>query len=73
MTTTVSVTLKCPKCGSAPETDEGRRDDAEVRCSNPSCNTTLGTWGEVKKQATKAVADSALKTVRDALRKGGFK
>ena len=57
MTDHVTVSLKCPRCGAAPETDDDRTDASVVRCSNPDCDTEFGTWGEVREQAKQAAAD----------------
>ncbi|QWK80046.1 hypothetical protein [Ochrobactrum sp. BTU1] len=70
--TTVEYTasLSCGKCGTkGVNIEDKENDESLVFCKNPDCETTFGTWGEVKARARSAAAMQAKDDVRAAFRK----
>jgi hypothetical protein len=58
----IQVTAKCP-CGEPLALDDSTHDETILICKN--CGLNVGTYGDLKRQATSAVADKWESMARD--------
>lgn len=64
---TITVNLKCLKCGGIPMTDDNSvTDDSIVKCT--SCGEVFGTFADVKAKAVEAVRDDIVTKFKDAFK-----
>jgi hypothetical protein len=54
--------ISCPVCGAALHVQAGTRDTAIMRCE--ICQSTIGSWADVKEHARKRREDSGLRVAR---------
>jgi len=59
-----SEDVSCVTCGAALHVPANTKDTAMIRCE--ICQSTIGTWGEVKADARKRREDSRLRVANPA-------
>lgn len=65
-----TASLTCGTCGTnGVRIEDDENDGSIVSCKNPDCDTTFGTWGEVKARAKSSAATQAKVDIRAAFRK----
>ena len=67
MTSTVSVTGKCPKCGTQVTWTDEVTNETMLVCKK--CGFELGTYGDFHDKAVGLVRDKAIDTIKNALKR----
>ena len=66
---TISASLSCGNCGATVTINSDADENSTVACSNPDCDTTFGTWGDVRKMVREKTAKKAKDDIVASLRK----
>ncbi|MBC2887292.1 hypothetical protein Q5698_15530 [Brucella intermedia] len=65
-----TASLSCGTCGTkGVRIDDDADENSIVRCKNPDCDTTFGTWGDVRKMVREKTAKKAKDDIVASLRK----